>query len=347
MKVMMKVMMGRECYKTLGWRKIMRKMSVFKMVFFGLVLAEVLFMNGFAFADKELRMATSTQEIVNTTTLKMIEFLKPEGFQVKLLEHSGGAKSTQAIIAGEVDFAMGGADEIMLAVSKGAPIRAFSPSSQPKINYIIVAKTNIKTLQDLVGKRYGISGPAGFDNILARVALKKNGIDPESIKWTNIGGSGARAQALAADRIDACTVFLPNWLDLKTKGNFSKVVSLATEFPALTQSLYIAKITWLKENPSVAESIIRAQLRANTWAYNNKEEWVEKALGYIKGREKAVISETYDNLKEMGMFAADGGVTREGGNGLMELLFQSGDLTKRLEVNEWMALEYLDKVLKK
>jgi NitT/TauT family transport system substrate-binding protein len=317
------------------------------MVSLGLTVVMVFLAHAAIGADKELRLATATQEIVNTTTLKMIEYLKPEGIQVKLLEHSGGAKSTQAVIAGEVDFAMGGADEIMIAISKGAPIRAFSPTSQPKINYIIVAKAEIKTLKDLVGKRYGISGPAGFDNILARIALKNNKIDPESVKWTNIGGSGARAQAIAADRIDACTVFLPNWLDLKTKGNFSKVVSLATEFPTLVQSLYMAKITWLKENPGVAEAIIRAQLKANAWANSNKEEWVAKALTYIKGRERPVIEETYDNLKEMGMFALDGGLTREGANGLMELLLQSGDLSKRIEVNDWMALEYLDKVLKK
>jgi ABC-type nitrate/sulfonate/bicarbonate transport system substrate-binding protein len=125
------------------------------------------------------------------------------------------------------------------------------------------------------------------------------------------------------------------------------VVSLATEFPTLVNSLYLAKIDWLKENPSVAEAIIRAQLKANAWANSNKQEWVDKAHSYLKGRERSVIEETYDNFKEMGMFALDGGVTREGANGIMEVLLQSGDLTKPLDVNDWTTFEYIDKVLKK
>ena len=299
-----------------------------------------------AAAQQKVKLATAFQEIVNTTTLKMGEILKQKGIELEVIEHSGGAKSTQAVIAGQADIGMGGADEIMIAVSKGAPVQAFSPSPQPRINYVVVAAPEVKSLKDLSGKRFGISGTAGFDYLLTRIALTQNKVDPAKVHWTQIGGSSARAQALAAGRIDAVTVFLPNWLDLKGKGNFSKPSSLSQEFPTLTQSVYIARTEWLKENKALARTVIEALLEAQKWAYNNKKEWVDRAAGYIKGRDRSVLEETYDNFKEMGMFAVDGGLSRSGSINLMKLLVESGDLSAELPLEKWMNLEILAPVLK-
>ena len=297
-------------------------------------------------AVQKIRLATAAQEAVNTTTFKMVEILAEKGIEVEVIEHSGGAKSTQAVIAGQAEVAMGGADEIMLAVSKGAPIMAFSPSSQPRINYVVVGAQGLKSIKDLVGKRFGISGPAGFDNLLARIALEQNNIDPEKVLWTQIGGSSARAQALAAGRVDAVTVFLPNWIDLKGKGNFVKLVSLSQEFPTLTQSMLMAKVDWQKNNPELAKAIIQGILQAQKWAYNNKTAWVDKALTFIKGRERSVIEQTYDDFKEMGMFAMDGGLSRSGSLKLMKLLIQSGDLAGEVPLEKWMNVGLLGSVLK-
>jgi NitT/TauT family transport system substrate-binding protein len=297
-------------------------------------------------AQQKVIMATAFQEAINTTTLKMAEILKQKGIQVELIEHSGGSKTTQAVIAGQVDFGMGGADEIMIAVSKGAPIQAFSPAPQPRINYVVVGSPALKSLKDMAGKRFGISGTAGFDYLLTRIALTQNGVDPEQVRWTQIGGSSARAQALAAGRIDAVTVFLPNWLDLKDKGDFNKLSNLSQEFPTLTQSVFIARTDWLRENKALARNIIQAMLEAQRGAYNNKREWVDGAMSFIKGRERSVLEETYDNFREMGMFAADGGLSRSGSIALMKLLVESGDLAGELPLEKWLNTEILGPVLK-
>jgi NitT/TauT family transport system substrate-binding protein len=292
-------------------------------------------------AEIKIRMATATQEAVNAGTLKMIEVLKTKGINVSMIEHSGGAKSTQAVLAGQVEFGMGGADEVMAAVANGAPVQAFSPAMQPRINYVIVAREGISSIADLKGKRFGISGTAGFDNILSRIAMTRSGVNPNDVLWTQIGGSSARSQALAAGRVDAVTVFLPNWVDLSSKGDFVRLVDLAELFPTLTQSVFVARTDWIKQNPQVCTAIIEAVIETQGWAHDNKEEWIDMAMGFLKARDRESIAQTYDDFKKMGMFAVDGGLSRSGSIELGRLLVQSGDLAAELPLEKWMATDIL------
>lgn len=316
-----------------------RKLRWFAVLF--LVACILLVLPGCGSEKKQIRMATATQEAVNAGTLKMIELLKDQGIEVEIVEHSGGSKTTQAVLAGEVEFGMGGADEVMAAVSNGAPIQAFSPSLQPRINYVVVANASISSLEDLRDKQFGISGTAGFDSILSRDALTRNGVDPDSVRWTQIGGSSARAQALAAGRVDAVAVFLPNWIDLSTMGDFVKLVNLSQEFPTLTQSVFIARNDWVNSNPDIAKAIIEAVIETQKWAYENKEEWVDLAMSFLKARDREVVAQTYDDFKQMGMFAVDGGLSKSGSIELCQLLVQSGDLAEELPLEQWMNVDLL------
>jgi NitT/TauT family transport system substrate-binding protein len=321
-----------------------------KLVMVCVLIIGMLFVNGallFAEGQQEetgvvkLKMATSAQDAFNVTNLKMIEIAATKGLEIELIEHSGGSKTAQSVLAREVQFGQGGLDETIISVSNGAPLQAFAPASQPRINYVLIGKGNIKSLKDLVGKNVGISGTAGFDSITARMAFQNNGIDPDSVNWTQIGGSSARAQSLVAGKVDAVNVFLPNWIQLMGMGDFSLVTSMGAMLPDVPNSVYIARSDWLKENVEVAQKIAESIIEAQQWAYNNKDEWVADAMAYLADREQDVVELTYDEYKKMGMFAVDGGLSKTGSQKLVQLLIQSGDIKEELPIENVLNMEVL------
>jgi NitT/TauT family transport system substrate-binding protein len=321
-----------------------------KRIVIGVLIISLLLVNlGFIFAEGQqeegvvkLKMATSAQDAFNVTNLKMIEIAATKGLDIELIEHSGGAKTAQSVLAREVQFGQGGLDETIISVSNGAPLQGFSPASQPRINYVLIGKGDITSLEDLVGKNVGMSGTAGFDSITARMAFMNNGIDPDSVNWTQIGGSSARAQALAAGKVDAVNVFLPNWIQLKDMGDFNLVTSMGAMLPDVPNSVFIAREDWLAENVEIAQTIAESIIEAQQWANNNKDEWVDNAMEYLKDRERDIIELTYDEYKKMGMFAEDGGLSRSGAAKLVQLLMQSGDIEEELPVGEFLNLDVLE-----
>ncbi len=97
-----------------------------------------------------------------------------------------------------------------------------------------MASPQIKSVPDLKGKYVGISRFGGTTDLAARVALSKNGLDPQrDVVLIMIGLPGTRLTALMAGSIAATIANPPDNVLLKQKG-FNELLFLgdAIEFPS-------------------------------------------------------------------------------------------------------------------
>ena len=309
---------------------------VFMMIFSGTVMAK-----------EKVTFVVEAGNAIKTTAFKMTKILQQDGYDVDVITTAGGNQAVQFVLGGEADVAVNDTDEVLLARAQGANLKVFMANAT-KVDYtLLAANPEIKEAKDLIGKVVGMSGPAGFDSLMGRVYLQKNGLDPEGPKWTVVGGSPARMKALQAGRVDAAVVFISHYLQLKAKGaRVHKVVHMADVVPDVLKGVYYARSEWIEENPKIVKDIIRAQVVAAKWFNNDKAGWKKLAMEVAPGSEGKALDQLYAELKAINMFPVDGGLDKRWANKMVEMLVETGDLKKSIPLDQWMSFKMYDEVMR-
>jgi NitT/TauT family transport system substrate-binding protein len=136
-----------------------------------------------------------------------------------------------ALFQGEIDY-HGAADSALRLAAKGAPIKTiFFGAALP--NYFLMSAPAIHSVAELKGKYIGVSRFGSATDLAARVALAKNGLDPQrDAVVIMIGLSATRNAALVSSSIAATIANPPDNVLLRQKG-FNELLFLgdAIELP--------------------------------------------------------------------------------------------------------------------
>ena len=197
------------------------------------------------------------------------EGLEPEFIFMKAIQ------TVQAMLAGGVDFGTATGTAISAAVN-GADVRVvFALTDRPSFD--LVATPSITSVQQLRGKKLGISAVGSLTEILARQILIANKVPPEQVTFLPLGTSDVTYIALKAGIIDATMVQIPqNFLAIDE--GFRKLASGADVYRAVQGGLTTTK-TIISERPELVTKMIRATQRALRYIRNDKK----FALEFIKG----------------------------------------------------------------
>lgn len=116
--------------------------------------------------------------------------------------------SMDAFAAGALDaVAMTNGDALVSGATAQKPSTAILVNDYSFGNDMIVARSGISGVSDLVGRRVGVE--IGFvDHLLLLHALDQSGIDPDEVEFVNIPTNEA-PQALAAGGVDAIAAWQP------------------------------------------------------------------------------------------------------------------------------------------
>ncbi len=163
----------------------------------------------------------------------------------------GGAESTLALGNGEIQFDVVSPQPHIAADLAGADI-AIIGTYFNKHTYSVVARSGLKSPQDLRGKKIGVLSVVGLNQIVVAAALRHWGMDEKSVTLVRAGGSRDRLNALQSGLIDATVLTgafvdraraagLPVLLDLGDLEDAFPTVSLMT-----TRSLHAARRALVK-----------------------------------------------------------------------------------------------------
>jgi len=134
--------------------------------------------------------------------------LKKYGFESEIIAMQGGTQLAQAIIAGSIPIAvMGGA--YLTAAVRGADLVMIA-THMDKFPYSLIAKPNIKKVEDLKGTKLAISRFGSSSDAGLRVALQKLGLNPDKdVTILQVGGQTERFAALKGGTVDGTVVIPP------------------------------------------------------------------------------------------------------------------------------------------
>ncbi len=201
-------------------------------------------------------------------------FFREEGLEAELI-FTNAIQSVQAVIAGSVDFGTATGSGISAAVN-GADVRVvFGLTDKPSFD--MVALPSITSIQQLRGKKVGISAPGSLTEILARQILIANKIPADQVTLLPLGTSNVTYLALKAGTIDATLVQIPQNFLAADEG-FHKLAAGADVYRALQGGLTTSKAT-INERPELVIKMIRATQRALRLIRNDRKYSVD----FIKG----------------------------------------------------------------
>jgi putative hydroxymethylpyrimidine transport system substrate-binding protein len=140
------------------------------------------------------------------------------GLDVKITPPPDPSAPLKLLLAGKTDLAISYEPELLLARDKGAQLVAVGALVQkPLTSLMAVGKAKVRTPQDLRGKRVGTSG-IPYQTAYLRTILETAGVDPGSVKETNVGFN--LVPAMLSGKVDATLGAFWNYegVDLARRG---------------------------------------------------------------------------------------------------------------------------------
>jgi ABC-type nitrate/sulfonate/bicarbonate transport system substrate-binding protein len=133
---------------------------------------------------------------------------KQQGLDVKLITIRQSDVIVKAIMAGELNF-MSVIPTAILASVRGLPIRTIAVNLD-NAPYVLVGRPQIKSMNDLKGKKIGVSSLGGMSTLVVRKIVARSGLDPDrDVTYLSVGGSETRSGSMAAGFVDAALMTIP------------------------------------------------------------------------------------------------------------------------------------------
>lgn len=215
-------------------------------------------------------------------------FFKDQGIELTIENAAGGAALVPAVVSGNFDFAYSNATSLIIAKSKGLPIKVVSAGASSTGNpdedfgaIMVEEGSPIQSVEQLAGATVAINTLNNINDTLIREAVEKAGGDPSTIDFVEIPHADMPA-ALASDQVDAIWEVEP-FLTLTEQQGAQSIYSLYAEATEdLTVAVYFTSDDIAENNPDLVERFGNAVQQSLAYATENPEEARNAVTGYTK-----------------------------------------------------------------
>ena len=127
------------------------------------------------------------------------------GIDADVVLLTGSPRIIQTLLAGDIDYALGGVSSVLRARIRGAdPVIVATTTNHTSQGVLIRPESPLQRLQDLKGKTVGVTQYGSQGDTFLRDALKRIGLRPDAdVSIIQMGGTPQVASALLAGKVDA------------------------------------------------------------------------------------------------------------------------------------------------
>src|SRR6516164_3051281 len=145
-------------------------------------------------------------------------FFKKYGADVEVVViGGGGARVVSALLAGDIHFSVGGGEGSIRSQLKGVDTVIIASTFTKGLQRIL-ARPEIKTYQELRGKRIAITQFGSAGHLALLLMLKKWNMRPDQVQIVTFGSSPAMLVGLDKGAADAAVLTLPTFFLAEEKG---------------------------------------------------------------------------------------------------------------------------------
>ena len=253
--------------------------------------------------SQKIRISLSSRSNTNASyyVAQAKGFFKDEGLEVEFIQINPRL-GAMAVLNGDVTFTTSFVSTFR-GIVQGLPMKTVFILLKKGTYYLMVRPDLIKDIQDLKGKKLGVTAVNGGDHIIGRELLRMKGLDPNLVQAIAVGDPSLRFQAAVTGAVQAVSVPPPYDLMLEQKG--LKAISGPPEIGVPSSGLFASDRS-IKENPEVLRRTIRATLKANRFIGENREETIRIMTKFVP-QSAEIAARSYDI--ELKTLSKDGQMT--------------------------------------
>ena len=260
---------------------------------------------------------------------------RKHGMDVELI-YVGGPVSISAMASGELDY-NAAPDPGMLAAARGVPTKAVMFTTKCPPMYII-AQPAIKKIEQLAGKKLGISRIGSSTYYVGRQMLQKGGLDPDKVAYIQVGSNTTRITALQNANIDASVLSLPAAPQLAKTG-FNQLAS-PHDIGLRPHGGLMVRTAKLEQNREQVGKMVGALLETMDYIGKNRTKVVEYLnTKWNMNRELAEQLLVNDFIPLLTM---DGKMTAEAVQDYLDQAFQTNQIPNRAKASQVLDLSLVD-----
>ena len=195
---------------------------------------------------------------------------RKRGIEAEVVYVPGSSSAVMALIAGDVQAAILGGPSIISA-NRARVETVVVASFINRLVMTLYGGKEIRSLEQLKGRRIGITRFGTTSDFAARYALRKGNLTPDGdVALIQIGEQATRVAALRKGVIEATLVQPPVTLLMDREG-FSKLVDMTEEKLAYPLSTLVVGQSFLRKNPESASNLISALAEAAHFLKEKKD----------------------------------------------------------------------------
>ncbi len=252
-----------------------------KILFWVMLLTQAGWCPETGMAQDLQRVRISYSSRSNSTTVYQVALakglFKEEGLAVEMIQMNprlGGL----AVMNGDIDFTTTFGSTLR-GIVQGLPIK-FIAISVRQTDHFLIARPEIKTLQDLRDKRLGVSTLFGTDQLAAEDMMTSKGFNPSLLKVVALGDAPVRTQALRSGVVEAIAMNAPYDMTLMKSG-FTVLAGPQDLKRSLPLAGLALRDALLKEKPQLIRKVLRSVLKAHRFIFENKQETIRVMMQWL------------------------------------------------------------------
>ena len=280
-------------------------------------------------------------------------YFKDEGLDLTLVTGFGADKTMTAVISGEADIGLMGAEASVYAYQEGATdaVVNFAQLTQRAGNFL-VAREEMPDFkwEDLKDKKVLGGRKGGMPEMVFEYILRKNGLDPQ--KDLTIDQSidfGSTAAAFTGDTSADFTVeFEPSATALEKEGAGYVVASLGVDSGYVPYTSYSAKTSYMEKNPEIIQKFTNALQKGMEYVQSHTPEEIAEVIAPQFAETDldtvtAIVKRYYgqDTWKSNLIFE------KESFELLEDILEDSGELSERVSYENLVTTKYAQEAAEK
>jgi ABC-type nitrate/sulfonate/bicarbonate transport system substrate-binding protein len=213
------------------------------------------------------------------------------GIELETLLISGGSLNMQALLAGSIQMSQNSASAAIQSALRGAPV-SLAATLENRMPLQIIARPEIKTPQQLIGKKIGILRFGGSNDTGVQWALRAWKIDPRQVTILQSGATNARMTALTLGQIDATILSYPEIYIARKRG--MNVLADIGEFSAYPNTSLLFTRSFIEKQRPLAKNLLRSQIEAIHYVRTNKDGSIKALKKYLRVDDMDSVAATYD-----------------------------------------------------
>jgi NitT/TauT family transport system substrate-binding protein len=207
------------------------------------------------------------------------------GLDAELIFFRGGQLATQALVAGDppivnigtvVQAGLQGYDLVLIASSENA------------YAYSVVARSNFGKVEQLKGKKLGVSGFGSASHNAALILLRRLNLEPnKDVAIVVAGGTVERLAAIEAGRIDA-TLLTPSEIPRARKQGLAEIFDMMDLGLEVQGNGFATTRSFIKKDRDAVKSALKGYVEAINYIHSKRDESKKIIAKYMRTNDREI-----------------------------------------------------------